>query len=84
MAPPEPGRTLIRWHWQEERLSVASHSELVHTKRETDAGIEVDTKDPCWDAFVLAVQGATVFHPFGRRSAALENEQVGAIPGVWE
>jgi hypothetical protein len=35
--------------------------------------IEVDTSDPRWDAFVLAAQGATVFHHSGWL-AALENE----------
>lgn len=49
-------------------------------------GFRVVTRDPCWDAFVLAVQGATVFHHPGwlAAAAAQENDQTGATPKAWE
>jgi hypothetical protein len=59
-------------------LSVAPHPKPLPRDPEKRRVIQVDTRDPRWDAFVMAAQGATVFH-HSAWLAALENE-CGAIP----
>ncbi len=54
-------------------MSVASHPKSLRRDSEKRRVIQVDTGDPRWDSFVLAAQGATVFHHSGWL-AALENE----------
>jgi hypothetical protein len=54
-------------------LSVASHQKPLPRDSKKRRVIQVDMGDPRWDAFVLAAQGATVFHHSGWL-AALEGE----------
>jgi hypothetical protein len=54
-------------------VPVASHPELTPRGRGTRRVIQMDTRDPRWDAFVLSTPGATVFHHSGWL-AALESE----------
>lgn len=54
-------------------LSVASEREHLPQYPESRRVIALDTSDPRWDSFVLAVPGATVFHHSGWL-AALERE----------
>lgn len=54
-------------------MSAASHQKPLPYHSEKRRVIQMDMKDPRWDSFVLAAQGATVFHHSGWL-AALEDE----------
>jgi hypothetical protein len=73
MAPPEPGRTLIRWHWQEERVVSCIPPEAAATRFGKGIGFSDGYGDARWDAFVLAAQSAVVLHHSGWL-AVLEKE----------
>jgi Acetyltransferase (GNAT) domain len=73
MVPPQLDRTLIAGIGRRIALSVASHPKPLPRDSEKRRVIQMDMKDPRWDAFVLAAPGATVFHHSGWL-AALENE----------